>query len=166
MGESLWRRKTAKRICEVSAKLSRIHEYRGLWLSWLRLSDSRSIGHFCDKPRPSGIQKKKKIHLFGSRAFPKFSEKAPRWGSKHFERLSSWFRRHLSSLNRERKRKSNLSRCVSMTNAKNIWRYGWYFLFFRTIGKLQSSFISQEYHKEEEIYNCIWKQKQTEVIMS
>lgn len=86
----------------------------------------------------------------------KLFEKAPRWGSKHFERFSSWSRRHLSSLNRERKRKTNLSRRVSVTNAKNIWRYGWYFLFFRTIGKSQSSFISQEYHKEEEIYNCIW----------
>lgn len=96
MGESLWLRKAGMRICEASAALSRIHEHTGLWLCWLRLSDSGSTGHFCDEPRPSAIHKKKKKkyicleeqNLESILALPRLSGKAPRWGqSQHFERL-------------------------------------------------------------------------------
>lgn len=75
MGGSLWLRKTVKRICEVPAKFTRIHEYTGLGLSWLKLLDSRSIEHFHDNPRLSAIQKKKKYIYLEAGVFPSFLKK-------------------------------------------------------------------------------------------
>lgn len=69
------------------SKVVRIDEYTELWLSWLRLSDSGSIGQFCEQAKTICHPQKEKIHRSWSRALPKLSEKAPRWGSQHFERF-------------------------------------------------------------------------------